>query len=157
MWALARSILIFWNTVLTVSYSCCIFPAKRKQNVVKTSGEFGAGYIVISSYKLTFACLTYSVHGGCIVAPGKSFKRKIFVEKFSVPVSLVTKYKEKVLVTQLCLTLCNRMDCFPPGSSVHGVLQARILEWAAIPFPRGSSRLRDRTQVSCIAGKFFTT
>ena len=49
----------------------------------------------------------------------------------------------KVLVTQLCLTLCNPMDCSPPGSSVHGILQARILEWVAISFSRGSSRPRD--------------
>ena len=45
----------------------------------------------------------------------------------------------------------------PPGSSVHGILQARILEWVAIPFSRGSSWLRDWTWVSCIAGRFFTT
>ena len=43
-----------------------------------------------------------------------------------------------------------------PGFSVHGILQARILEWAAIPFSRGSSRPRDRSQVSCITGRFFT-
>ena len=61
-----------------------------------------------------------------------------------------------VLVTQSCLTLCDPMNCNPPGFSVHGILQARILEWIAIPFFRGSSRLRDRTGVSCIAGRFFT-
>ena len=44
-----------------------------------------------------------------------------------------------VLVGQLCLTLCNLMDCSPPGSSVHKILQARMLEWVAIPFSRGSS------------------
>ena len=43
-----------------------------------------------------------------------------------------------------------------PGSSVHGILQARILEWVAVPFPRGSFQLRDWTQVSCLAGRFFT-
>ena len=48
------------------------------------------------------------------------------------------------------------MDCSPPGSSVHGFLQARILEWVAIFFSRGSSQPRDQTQVSCIAGRFFT-
>ena len=48
------------------------------------------------------------------------------------------------------------MDCSLPVSSVHGILQARILEWVAIPFSRTSSRLRDQTQVSCIAGGFFT-
>ena len=47
-------------------------------------------------------------------------------------------------------------QCGPPGSSVHGIIQARILEWAAIPFSRRSSWPRDRTQVSCIAGRFFT-
>ena len=57
---------------------------------------------------------------------------------------------------QSCLTLCKPMDCSPPGSSVHGILQARILEWVAIPFSRGSSWPRDWTQVSCIAGGFFT-
>ena len=53
------------------------------------------------------------------------------------------------LVTQLCLTLCDPMDCSPPGSSVHGILQAGILEWVAIPF------CKDWTQVSCIACRFF--
>ena len=61
----------------------------------------------------------------------------------------------KVLVAQVCLTLCDSMDCSPPGSSVHGFLQARILEWAAISFPRGSSWPRDRAPVSCTAGRFF--
>ena len=53
-------------------------------------------------------------------------------------------------------TLCNSMDCSPPGSSVHGILQTRILKWVAIPFSRGSSWPQDRTQVSRIAGRFFT-
>ena len=48
------------------------------------------------------------------------------------------------------------MDCSPLGSSIHEILQARILEWIAIPFSRGSSQLRDQTQVSFIAGRFFT-
>ena len=49
----------------------------------------------------------------------------------------------KVLVAQSCLTLCNSMDYSPPSSSVHGILQARILEWVAISFSRGSSQPRD--------------
>ena len=53
-----------------------------------------------------------------------------------------------MLVTQLCPTLCDPVDYSPPGSSVHGILQARILEWVAIPFSRGSSRPRDGTWVS---------
>ena len=58
-------------------------------------------------------------------------------------------------VAQSCPTLCNPMDCSPPGFSVHGILQARILQWVAISFSRGSSRPRDRTQVSHIAGRRF--
>ena len=64
--------------------------------------------------------------------------------------------KVKVLAAQLCLTLCDLMDCSLPGSSVHGILQARILEWVAIFFSRGSSWPRDRTWVSWIAGRSFT-
>ena len=60
------------------------------------------------------------------------------------------------LVAQSCLTLCSPMDCSLPGSPVHGILQARILEWVAISFSRESSWLKDRTQVSCIASGFFT-
>ena len=62
----------------------------------------------------------------------------------------------KVKVAQSCPTLCDPMDCSPPGSSVHGILQARKLEWVAIPFSKGSSQPRDGTQVSHIAGRFLT-
>ena len=62
----------------------------------------------------------------------------------------------KVLVAQLCPTLCIPMGCHPPGSSVHGILQIRILEWVAVPFSGGSSQLRDQTEVSSIADRFFT-
>ena len=58
------------------------------------------------------------------------------------------KKKVKLLVTHLCLTLCDPMDCSLPGSSVHGIFQARILEWIAICFSRGSSQPRDQTLVS---------
>ena len=58
---------------------------------------------------------------------------------------------------QLCPTLCDPMDCSLSGTSVHGILQARILRWIAIPFFKASSWPRDRTQVSCIADRFFTS
>ena len=58
-------------------------------------------------------------------------------------------------VTQSCPTLCDPVGCSLPGSPVHGILQARILEWVAISFSRGSYQPRDRTQVSCIAGRRF--
>ena len=67
-----------------------------------------------------------------------------------------TKPWTVVLAAQSCLTLCNPTDCSPPGSSVRGILQARILQWVAIPFSGGSSWHRDGTWVSCTAGRFFT-
>ena len=60
-----------------------------------------------------------------------------------------------VLAAHSCPTL-DTLDCSPPGSSVHGILQARILQWVAMPFSRGSSQPRDQTWVSRIAGTFFT-
>ena len=63
-------------------------------------------------------------------------------------------------VIKSCLTLCNPMDCSPPGSPGHGMLQARILEWVVISFPRGSSWPRNQTLdslVPCIAGGFLST
>ena len=56
----------------------------------------------------------------------------------------------KALLTQSCLTLCDTMDCSPPGCSIHEILQARILEWVAMPSSRGSSWPRDCTHISCL-------
>ena len=61
----------------------------------------------------------------------------------------------EVLVAQSCLTLVTSVDSSPPGSSVHGILQARILAWVAILSSRESSQLRDRTQISRTAGRRF--
>ena len=61
-----------------------------------------------------------------------------------------------VVRAQSCLTLCDPMDYSPPGSSVHGIFQARILQWVVMPSSRGSSQLRDQTHVfyvSCLAGR----
>ena len=58
---------------------------------------------------------------------------------------------------RLCPTLCNPMECSLPSSSIHGILQARILEWVVMPSSRGSSQPRDQTQVSHITGRFFTS
>ena len=66
--------------------------------------------------------------------------------------ALYVKWSE----VQSCLTLCNPVDCSLPGFSIHGIFQARILEWVAISFSRGSSRPRNQTRVSCIAGRRFT-
>ena len=84
--------------------------------------------------------------------------KKIFLNtEFHKPSKWLYMYIMCMLVVQLCLTLCDPMDCNPPVSSLHGMLQARILERVAIPFSRGSSWPRDWTWVSCITGRFFTT
>jgi len=67
-------------------------------------------------------------------------------------VNSLPEFRIKVKVTQSCLTLCDPMD-----HTVPGILQARILEGVAIPSSRGSSQPRDQTEVSCIAGRFFTS
>ena len=59
-------------------------------------------------------------------------------------------------VAQSSLTACNPMDYSPPGSSVHGIVQAGIPQWVAMPSSRGSSRLREETEVSCVAGRLLT-
>ena len=67
--------------------------------------------------------------------------------------------ENSMLVAQLCLTLCDPMDCSPPGSSVHGIFQARILEWVASSFSRASSQPKDKTWISlspALASWFFT-
>ena len=88
---------------------------------------------------------------------GKGFSAKgSFSGRGTAWLKPVWDMKVKVLVAQPCLSLCNPMNCSPPGSSVHGIPQARILEWVATPFSRGSSWPRPRTWVSCIAGRFST-
>ena len=77
---------------------------------------------------------------------------KILVNNISNNGLISKIYKVKVKVAELCQTLCNPMDYI-----VHGILQARILEWVAFPFSRGSSQPRDQTRVSSIAGRFFTS
>ena len=66
------------------------------------------------------------------------------------------KVKSESEVAQSCPTLLNPMDCSLPGSSIHGIFQARVLELVAISFSRGSSQPRDQTGVSCIVGRCFT-
>ena len=78
---------------------------------------------------------------GCLATPNSHESRELRIcDELMLPLN----------VTQLCPTLCDPMDCI-----VHGILQARILEWVAFPFSRGPSQPRDGTQVSHIAGRFF--
>ena len=69
----------------------------------------------------------------------------------------MTVLKMKALVAQWCPTLCNPLDGSPPGSSVHGILKAKILKWVAdFPFPGYLPKPGIKPEVSCIAGGFFT-
>ena len=75
---------------------------------------------------------------------------------FSCPPPLrKIEFENESEVAQSCRTLCNPMDCSPPGSSIHRIFQARVLEWGAISFSRGSSQSRDQTRVSRIVGRCF--
>ena len=86
-----------------------------------------------------------------------TFKGEYYFPYRASQVALVVKKSESESeVTQSSLTLCDPMDCILLGSSIHGIFQARILEWVAISFSRGSSWPRDPTQVSCIVGRSFT-
>ena len=106
-------------------------------------------------FSLPYICLAHPFFSSKfllppVLHPGHVILEDGDLEEYSVCVCVC------LCVTQLCPTLCDPMDCSPPGSSVHGLLQARILEWLAITFSRRSSQPRDQTQVSCIAGGFFT-
>ena len=90
-------------------------------------------------------------HGG-----GITFVQRSLQWTRHAPCSPLKGKKVKILVTQLCPTLCNPVDCSPPGSSIHGILQSRILEWVVIFFSRGSFWPKDPTQVSWITSRFFT-
>ena len=94
----------------------------------------------ISVYLTSSKCILFFFSEKRLISKGSNFK---------LPESV------KVLTTQSCLTLCNPMDCSPPGFSFHRILQARILEWVTIPFSRGSSQPRGQNWVSCTAGRFF--
>ena len=95
------------------------------------------------------ACRTVEEYIFCCFKP-HSWKVIYYPKEFTTDLI----FRIVVLVAQSCLTLCDQVSS-PPGVSVHGILQARILEWVAISFSRESSQPRDWTQVSCTAGRFF--
>ena len=85
-----------------------------------------------------------AVHG---VTQSRTQLKRLSSSSSSIKSHPFSKNKSVCLVAQSCPTLSNPVDCSPPGSSVHEILQARILEWVAISFSRGSSWPRDRTQI----------
>ena len=102
------------------------------------------------------------IRQSCFIPDYKSIKKTIKAFDLSRLIMMSALYQvERSLfncaffmlkVAQLCQTLCNTMDY-----TVHGILQARVLEWPAFPFSRGSSQPRNQTRVSCTAGRFFTS
>ena len=87
----------------------------------------------------------------------KTYRNQVWNWEGALPTEILKEFLTCCLVTKLCLVFCDSMDCSPPGSSVHGMSQARILEWAALSYSRGSFRSRDQTWNSCTGGRFFTT
>ena len=102
-------------------------------------------------YGITFCRIT-KCHANCfyflIISP-------ISISWNTGNIAVLSLSLEWALITQACPTLCDPLDCNPPGSSVHGILQARILKWVAFPFSRGSSQPRYWIWVSCVTGRFF--
>ena len=99
-----------------------------------------------------------SRYSKAIISQGGEFPMRKTILVATTVSSLPNEEKKvKLLVARSCPTLCNPMDCSPPGSSVHGILQARMLEWVAISFSRAYSQPRDQTHCKpCIAGSLFT-
>ena len=112
-----------------------------------------------------FCCLTFrliiiilnSIYMHYYTVLVQNGSRVVKQNDFGIGPTWVSILALQVLVTQSYPTLCNPMDCSPLGSSVHGILQVRILEWVAMPFSRRSYQPRDQTQVSLIAGRLFTS
>ena len=152
--------MFFWN-------SCFFYDPTDVGNLISSSSAFS-----ISSLNIW----KFSVHG--LLKPGFENFEHYFTSmwdecNFAVvwacfgiaflwdwnenwPFPVLQPLLEESEVAQSCLTPCNPMNCSPPGSSIHGIFQARILEWVAPPFSRGSSWTRDQTWVSHLSGRFFT-
>ena len=113
----------------------------------------------IFQHRHTPMCLLISKHGDHLFQRVWKRKRELLRMKEYLPTYLVkiafSAYKVKVKSLSP-VQLCDPMDCSLSGSSIHGILQARVLEWTAISFSRGSSQPRNRTRVSRIAGRLFT-
>ena len=125
-------------------------------------GDLNNFFWLLSVFSSTDLCLAlcslnHSLHG-CELWWFQNFRFNCSISYdhhllFSPDASFV---KSEIQVAQSCPTLCHPMDCSPPCSSVHGIIQARILEWIAISFSRRSSHPRYWSQVPCIAGRLFT-
>ena len=118
----------------------------RESHFTSDEIDFQAGQLSAGAVMVTVRTWAFTIY--CVLG------RAWFL--FMEPVFILKERKKESEVAQSCPTLCNPMGCSLPGSSVHGIFQARVLAWVAISFFRGSSQPRDRTWVSCIAGRCFT-
>ena len=142
-WSLVLFKELSWEKVYEENYSSLFLaPVFKPQNVCFHDGYGWSG------------SLTKSQREEVSLVPWSNDRsgQTYFTRPWKAP-SIITLC---VWVSQSCPTLCDPMNCSPPVCSVHEVLQARILEWVAIPFSRGSSQPRDWTWVSCISCRFFT-
>ena len=117
--------------------------------VIYTVSPLHANFSQVSK---TWICVHMSSHVSLRIWHTLSSTRILYKWLCFCVLHCIALYTVKMKVAQLCLTLCDTMDY-----TLHGILQARILEWVAFPFSRGSSQPRDRTQVSLIVGRFFTS
>ena len=105
-----------------------------------------------------FLCIIFSFLHQCFYSFQTLYFTSLikFILWYFILFDLWLSWNSHISSVQSRPTLCNPMDCSLPGSSIHGIFQARVLEWVAISFSRGSSWPMDRTWVSCIAGRRFT-
>ena len=136
---------------------------KRKTSTIIVKGEVPLSSLqstllsltsIYSSSKWGLFSLTDFTNSYCMNTMQQGYGDQGINRRAWVP---TLQYRQEVKVKSLSrVQLCDPMDCSQPGFSIHGIFQARVLEWVAISFSRGSSRPRDWTQVSCIAGRHFT-
>ena len=129
----------FTDTFIMIIFSssyCCKALTKSPEDPLRYSRCLGAGLFGSVSCRRTT-------------------EAKVLISSFSSLLCSNAFRKKGSEVTQSCLTLCDLMDCRLPCSSLHGIVQARVLEWVAIFFSRGSSQPRDQTRVSRIVGRHF--
>ena len=124
----------------------CYYFLFKEEEIEAQRGQMGISWVVQVVKTLCFRCRR----------PGQETKISVAMLCSQRKRQLICPQSRCVLVTQSCPTLCDPTNCSPQSSSIHVILQTRILEWIAISFSRGSSQPRDRTRVSHIAARFFT-
>ena len=142
-WIFSRIRILSNESALHIRWPKCYSPRPRVNGRLLATGYRSklAGILFVLFRGQTVLLIVYEINSGSLEGPC---------------LALSWKKESESEVAQSCLTLCDPIDCNLPGSSIHGILQARILEWVAVSFSRGFSWPRDRTWVSFIAGRFFS-